>query len=147
MKKTKKFSLFIMCGIIVVIVLIYVIYNKLDNKIIIDNNEQCIGTMYYSYMLGIDAGTEYIISLYNSTDSSYKYKITKSDITIKGSVNEKEYDAGVIKTKNDLITLNNQFINKKEKGIELDSSSYRYINRSNEILDFEEFANELFIKK
>ena len=37
-------------------------------------------------------------------------------------------------------------INKKEKGIELDSSSYRYINKSDEISDFKEFADELFIK-
>lgn len=146
MKKFKKVSLFI-AVLIIVIVLIYLIYNKFDNKVIIDDNEQCIGTMYYSYMLGMDAGTEYLIYIYNSTDGSYKYKITKSDITIEGSVNEKEYDTGIIKTKNDLINLNNQFINRKEKEIELYSSSYRYINKSNENLDFEELIDELFTKK
>lgn len=140
MKNGVKILLFVISAIII----INFIISDQKNNIIIDKKEQCIATIYYSYMIGIDAGTEYVISFYKSTNNSYKYVINKSDITIEGSINKKEYKKGIIKSKEDLINLNKQFINKQENGVKLYNSFYKHINQPNKLLDIEELANELF---
>lgn len=144
MKKICK-TFFIIVSVIAIIT-IFIICNTLKKKDIkIDENEECIATMYYSYMLGIDAGTEYMIYIYNSNNSDYKYITYQSQITITGSTNKKEYDRGIIKSKNELIELDDYFINRKENNVELYNSLY-YLkdNVSNDVGNINELAEELF---
>lgn len=142
-KYVKPFSIIV---ILIAIITIFIICNILKKKDIkIDENEEYIATVYYSYMLGIDAGTEYIIYIYKSNNSDYKYITYQSQITIAGSTNRKEYDRGIIKSKNELIKLDDYFINRKENNIELYNSLY-YLkdNVNNNIEDINELAEELF---
>ena len=144
MKKCVKPFLIVVS--VIAIITIFIICNILKNKNIkIDENEECIATMYYSYMLGIDAGTQYMIYIYNLNNSDYKYITYQSQITIAGSTNKKEYERGIIKSKNELIEWDDYFINRKENNVELYNSLY-YLkdNVSNEVGNINELAEELF---
>ncbi len=141
MKKCVKPFLIVVS--VIAIITIFIICNILKNKDIkIDENEECIATMYYSYMLGIDAGTQYMIYIYNLNNSDYKYITYQSQITIAGSTNKKEYERGIIKSKNELIELDDYFTNRKENNVELYNSLY-YL-KDNVSGNINELAEELF---
>ncbi len=89
-------------SVIVILLIVSVMgFMKIKNKY--QSNAKVLqATIYHSEMLGIDAGTEYIYRIYPSTNDTYVYTKSKSEITIAGTSKEKEVDFGKIRNKSDL---------------------------------------------
>ncbi len=107
-----------------------------------------VGIIYHSEMVGMDAGDEYVYSIYEKKQGvkgSYFYVKSKASITLVGSGESKDVSCGIIKNKSDL--------DKITKDIEKDSNtgttkyvSYRYYSNDG-FVDFdtiEELGNKLF---
>ena len=74
--------------------------------------------MCYSYMLGIDAGTEYLVSIYYNDGNAYKYEVTEGKITIEGYREKNKKVNGIINSKDDLIKLDEKYKSKKSGNLE-----------------------------
>ena len=108
----KKHLIFLAIIILVILgICIWLFCNKNYKNITIKEDDICIGTMCYSYMLGIDAGTEYLVSIYYNDGNTYKYEVTEGNITIVGYRAENKKVNGIINSKDDLIKLDEKYIN------------------------------------
>ncbi len=135
----KKHLIFLATIILVILgICIRFIYSK---NITINEDDICIGTMYYSYMLGIDAGTEYAVHIYTNDEKVYKYEVTKGEITIAGS-KEKNKEVGIITSKHNLIELNEKYKNRKSDNEEL-YIEYK-IGDNDQVKDINDFIEEIF---
>lgn len=107
-----------------------------------------VATVYHSEMLGMDAGDEYIYSIFenkNSKSKSYFYIKSKAKITMVGSSQSEDVSSGSLNSRTDL--------KKITKDIEKDTSetatknvSYRYLVNGQyvNIDTIEELENKLF---
>ena len=144
---TTKTVVAFLAFIIAVVSLFYYLNNDSDDFVRPDY--QPIATVYHSEMIGMDAGDEYIYSIFenkNSNTKSYFYIKSKARITMVGSGESSDVSSGSINNRSDL--------NKIVRDIDKDSSgdsknvSYRYlINGEYTNIDtIEELGNKLFSK-
>ena len=113
-------------------------------------NEDVVATIYHSEMQGIDAGSEYIYSIYknkNKGDKSYFYIKSKASITMVGSSESKDVASGALNKSSDF--------DKITKDIEKDNETtsetivvYSYVSNGKNVdcNTIEELANKLFSK-
>ncbi len=150
MKKVNlRYVLFSLLGLGCLLILISVIrlvFLSPNNKKYTRPSYDYSALIYHSEMLGMDAGTEYIYSIYKEEGSNtYFYIKSKASITIEGSKDEKDIDSGSIRNKKDLERI--------EKDIEKDkrndsSKLVSYLIYDNGIrrkcASMEELGNKLF---
>ncbi len=131
-------------GITIIVLLVLVascIYLWGNNKkYSINEDDICIGKMYYSHMLGSDAGTNYTISIYYNNEKVYKYEISQGKITIAGYDKGRKIK-GIINSENDLFKLDEKY----KKINNFSETSFKYIGKdNNEIENIDDFVEEVF---
>ena len=102
--------------------------------------------MCYSYMLGIDAGTEYLVSIYYNDGNAYKYEVTEGNITIEGYRAENKKVNGIINSKDDLIKLDEKYKSKKSGNLGEAYIEYK-IKDKDKVKDINDFIEEVFSYK
>ncbi len=125
---------------------VYYFYN--ESKGFERPDYQPVATVYHSEMIGMDAGDEYVYSIYenkNSKGKSYFYVKSEAKITMVGSSQSKDISSGSLNSRVDL--------KKITKDIEKDTSegttknvSYRYLVNGQYVNTdtIEELENKLF---
>ena len=102
--------------------------------------------MRYSYMLGIDAGTEYLVSIYYNDENTYKYEVTEGKITIEGYRAKNKKVNGIINSKDDLIKLDEKYKSKKSGNLEESYIEYK-VKGKDKVKDINDFIEEVFSYK
>lgn len=125
---------------------IWLFCNKNYKNITIKEDDICIGTMCYSYMLGIDAGTEYLVSIYYNDGNAYKYEVTEGNITIEGYRAENKKVNGIINSKDDLIKLDEKYKSKKSGNLGEAYIEYK-VKGKEKVKDINDFIEEVFSYK
>ena len=115
---------------------------KSHKNITIEKDDICIGTMHYSYRLGFDAGTEYIVSIYYNNENIYKYEVTEGDVTEEGYTENKKVN-GMINSKYDLIELDKKYKSKKSDGFDESDIEYKVKNKE-PVKNINDFIEEVF---
>jgi hypothetical protein len=143
----KKHLIFLAIIILVILgICIWLFCNNNYKNITIKEDDICIGTMCYSYMLGIDAGTEYLVSIYYNDGNTYKYEVTEGNITIVGYRAENKKVNGIINSKDDLIKLDEKYKSKKSGNLGEAYIEYK-VKGKEKVKDINDFIEEVFSYK
>ena len=130
---------YVIIGIVTICIIFGVIIVLINNKNSYTRPDyNYVATIYHSEMLGMDAGTEYVYYIYESdkNDNEYFYIKSKSNVTISGSSEKKDIASGHIRSKKDLIKIQNDI----EKDSQKNSQSHVSYNYSNNGIN-EEYEN------
>ena len=128
----------------VVLICVFSLYRSYDSFSRPDYEATAI--VYHSESQGIDAGTEYIYSIYKKKDSNgYFYIKSKASITITGSGTAKDIKSGSINKKSDLDKITKDIEKDVESGAQK-NVTYTFVDNSTktEVKDITELGNKLF---